>query len=90
MCTAVGPGNAQIAQAWQDQFGLTNVEVWGDTTDYFFMNFMSQPPANGGYPGSMVIDLDTMTLTSFTAGGPESASAAIDAILNADHPCADY
>lgn len=90
LCTAVGPGSAPLAQGWEQQFGLTNVQVWGDTTDYFYTNFMSGPPANGGYPGTLVIDLDTMTLTAFQAGGVESASAHVDAILSADHPCADY
>jgi hypothetical protein len=90
LCTATGPGSASLAASWQSQFGLTNVHVWGDTTDYMYNNFMSGPPANGGYPGTMVVDLDTMTLTEFAAGGVDVANNAVNAILAADHPCAEY
>ena len=55
-----------------------------------YNNFMSGPPANGGYPGTMVIDLDTLTLTEFQPGGVDMVNSAVQAILNADHPCAEY
>jgi hypothetical protein len=38
----------------------------------------------------MVIDLDTMTLSDFSAGGVDMVSSAVNAILSADHPCAEY
>ena len=34
MCTSAGPGSAALADSWASSFGLTNVQVWGDTTDY--------------------------------------------------------
>ena len=87
--TASGPGSAALANTWNSQFGFQDVIVWGDTTDYIYSTWMSGPPANGGYPGSMVIDVDTMTLTAFNAGGPESSTSAVQAILDAPHPCAE-
>ena len=50
---------------------------------------MSGPPTNGGYPGTMVVDLDTMTLRTFNVGGPETVESAVSAILAAEHPCAE-
>lgn len=85
-----GPGTVDTASAWNSQFGFEDVIVWGDTTDYIYTTWMSGPPANAGYPGTMVIDIDTMTLTAFNAGGPETATAAVQAILDAPHPCAEY
>ena len=87
---AAGPGTVATAAAWQAQFGFEDVGVWADTTDYIYTTWMSGPPANAGYPGTLVIDVDTMTLAAFNAGGPETASAQIQAILDADHPCAEY
>ena len=88
--TASGPGNAALAMQWNNQFGFQNVKVWGDTTDFIYSTWMSSAPFNAGYPGSMVIDVDTMTLTSLSPGGPETTSAAIQAILDAPHPCAEF
>lgn len=90
LCTATGPGSASLAASWQAQYNFSNVMVWGDTTDYMYNNFMSKAPANGAYPGTMVVDLDTMTLTAFQAGGVDMANNAVNAILSADHPCAEY
>lgn len=90
MCTATGPGSASLAAAWAAQHNLTNVMVWGDTQDYMFNTFLSGAPINGGYPSTMVIDLDTMELTYLQAAQMAQAESAIDAILAADHPCAEY
>jgi len=88
--TASGPGSASLAASWADAFGLTNVHVWGDTDDYFYFNFMDGPPFNTYYPGTIVIDVDTMTITDLVPSGTSSADSAIHDILEADHPCADY
>ena len=88
--TASGPGDAALAMTWQSQFNFQSTIVWGDTTDYMYMTWMQGAPFNAGYPGGIVVDVDTMTLTSLSAGGPEAASGAIQAILDADHPCAEY
>jgi hypothetical protein len=37
-----------------------------------------------------VIDVDTMSIAAFVAGGTSGATSAIQAILGAEHPCADY
>jgi len=55
-----------------------------------YLNFMQHPPANGAYPGIFVIDLDTMELRDFKVGDIAQADQAVNAILQADHPCADY
>jgi hypothetical protein len=70
-------------------YDLTNVHVWADTNDYFFNNFMS-PVLGGNYPGTIVLDVDTMTIDYFDAMGTGPATPAIEAILDAEHPCADY
>jgi hypothetical protein len=90
LCTATGPGNAQLAQYWAQAYGLYNVMVWGDTTDYMYLNFMQHPPANVAYPGIFVVDLDTMELTDFKVGDIHQVDASVNAILQADHPCAEY
>jgi len=87
MCTASGPGNAQLAAQWQNQFNLTSM-VWGDTTDYMYTNFTA-PLGGGSYPSTMVIDLDTMTFTRFVTGGVGGAQQDIQQILDAEHPCAE-
>ena len=87
--TASGPGNAALANSWNSQFGFQNVIVWGDTTDYIYSTWMSQAPFNAGYPGSMVIDIDTMSLTYASPGGPEGASGAIQTILDNANECAE-
>jgi hypothetical protein len=87
--TASGPGSAALAQTWQSQFNFQDVVVWGDTTDFIYSTWMSGPPANGGYPAHLVIELDTMTLTAFNSGGPEGGSSAVQAILDNPHPCAE-
>ena len=90
MCRATGPGDASLAEEWSTDHGLTEVMVWGDTTDYMYFNFTSQEPLNGSYPSVMVIDIDTMTLTYSQLGGTSSAEAAINSILQDPHPCASY
>lgn len=89
MCTASGPGSASLAQYWANSFGLTNVHVWGDTTDYVFNNFTGAPPISGNYPSVMVVELDTMTLTHIATGGVDSATSAIDDVIAAVHDCAE-
>ena len=83
-------GTAEEAAAWQADHDLVNVHVWADTTDDIYYDFASQPLIGGGYPFTMVIDVDTMELTYFQPGQISSASSAIQAILDAEHPCADY
>jgi hypothetical protein len=90
MCTASGPGTASEVATWATTYGLTNVHVWADTTDYMYTNFTSQTAIGGAYPSSMIIDVDTMTMTAFQQAGVENLTSQIDAILNAEHPCADY
>jgi hypothetical protein len=63
--------------------------VWGDTTDYMYNTFVASQ-MGGSYPSTMVIDLDTMELRFFQAGAVDSANSAIQEILDADHPCAEY
>jgi len=87
MCTSGGPGSAELAGAWGAAFGLTNVQVWGDTTDYMYENFASQ--VGGAYPNTIVVDLDTMEIRYFETGDVMAAAGAVDAILAADHPCAE-
>jgi len=82
------PGTAEEVATWAETYGLTNVKVWADTTNYMYFNFTTQ--FGGAYPSSMIIDLDTMTMTAFQQTGVESLTGAIDTILNAEHPCADY
>ncbi len=76
--------------SWNSQFNFQNTIVWGDTTDYLYTTWMMGAPFNAGYPGTIVVDIDTMTLNTLSPGGPEAASVAIQGILDADHPCADY
>jgi hypothetical protein len=87
---STGPGDAAEAASWEAAHGLTNVYVWADTTDVIYYDFASQPSIGGGYPFSMVVDVDTMTMTYFSSGGLDYAESAIQAILDAEHPCADY
>ena len=87
MCTAAGAGSASLAASWSQQFDLTNVHVWGDTTDYMYNTFASA--VGGAYPSTMVVDLDTMELRYFEAGDVTAATSAIADILAAEHPCAN-
>ena len=87
---ASSAGTAEEAAAWQADHDLVNVHVWADTTDDIYYDFASQPSIGGGYPFTMVIDVDTMTMTYFEPGGIDYGDGAIQAILDADHPCADY
>jgi len=87
LCTASGPGSAQLANSWTNQHGLQH-RVWGDTTDHMYYNFTSTA-MGGQYPSTMVIDLDTMTLRAFELGGYSSVTSAVDQILGEPHPCAD-
>jgi hypothetical protein len=83
-------GTAEEAAAWEAAHGLVNVHVWADTADDIYYDFASQPSIDGGYPFTIVIDVDTMEITYFAPGQIASATSAIQAILDADHPCADY
>ncbi|MCK9462231.1 MAG: hypothetical protein M0R80_21600 [Proteobacteria bacterium] len=85
-----GPGDAAEAASWAAAHDLTNVLVWADTDDIIYSDFASQTLIDGGYPFTMVVDADTMTMTYFQPGQISSASSAIQAILDAEHPCADY
>ena len=87
MCTSSGPGNAQLAAQWQNQFNLDSL-VWGDTTDYMYTNFTG-PLGGGSYPSTMLVDLDTMTFTQFAQGGVQGVEANLQQILAAEHPCAE-
>jgi hypothetical protein len=89
MCTASGPGSAALAQNWADTFGLTNVHVWGDTTDYVFNNFAGPAPINGSYPNVMVVEFDTMTLDFIGIGGLDQVGAYVAEILDTVDDCAD-
>ena len=80
------PGSASDAASWQAAHQLDQVIVWADTTDYFFWNFA--PAGVSMYPSTMVINLDTMEMTYFGLDTIDSASSAIQEIMNADHPCA--
>lgn len=87
LCTSSGPGSASLANSWQNQFSLT-MHVWGDTTDYMYTNFCG-PLGGGNYPSSMVIELDTMTLTAFEVGQVAALENKVQQILDAAHPCAE-
>ena len=87
MCTAAGPGSAQLAASWQNQYNLQSL-VWGDTTDYMYTNFTG-PLGGGSYPSTILVDLDTMTFTRFVQGGVVGVEQALQQILDQDHPCAD-
>lgn len=87
MCTASGPGDADLADSWASQFGLETVHVWGDTEDYMYYTFASQ--LGGAYPSTMVVALDTMELTYMEVGAVDSASSAIEEILSNPDPCAE-
>ena len=87
LCTATGPGSAGLAGSWASTFGLSNVHVWGDTTDYMYENFAST--VGGAYPNTLVIDLDTMQIRYFDAGDVSFAESTISEILAEPHPCAE-
>jgi len=87
LCRADGPGDAALAQAWQQQYDL-QMAVWGDTTDYMYANFAA-PLAGSAYPSTMVVDLDSMTLREFEVGQVGDVEVAVQQILDAPHPCAD-
>jgi hypothetical protein len=88
LCKVDGPGDAAEAAAWAASYNLTNVMVWGDTTDYMYTNFGQA--LDGSYPFTMVVDIDTMELVYLQGGDSSGAMSSIQAILNADHTCADY
>jgi hypothetical protein len=90
MVTQSGPGSASLAASWASTYGLTNVHVWGDTSNYMYYNYTSQPSIDGYYPSTLIIDVDTMTMTVLQQAGVSTLGSAIDAILDAEHPCADY
>ena len=54
--------SASLADSWASQHGLTNVLVWGDTTDYM-SHFAG---AVGGISLYNVVDLRTMELVTMT------------------------
>jgi hypothetical protein len=85
-----GPGDAAEAATWAAAHDLTNVYVWADTADVIYYDFASQPIIGSGYPFTMVVDADTMTMTYFQPGQIDAAASAINAITSAEHPCADY
>jgi hypothetical protein len=87
LCRSSGPGSAELASSWESTFGLTDVQVWGDTTDYMYNNFAST--IGGSYPNTLVIDLDTMEIRHFAAGNAMGAASVVNGILAADHPCAE-
>jgi hypothetical protein len=76
-----------LAASWASDFGLSEVKVWGDTTDYMFNNFASA--VGGGYPFTIVVDIDTMEITYLGGGDVSLAQDAVDAILADPHPCAE-
>ena len=83
-----GNGDAAEAAAWETSHNLTNVLVWADTTSYTYFNFGQA--LDGSYPFTMVVDIDTMELIYLQVGGSAGAMSSVQAILNADHPCATY
>ena len=87
LCTSSGPGSASLANSWQNTYGLT-MHVWGDTTDYMYTNFCG-PIGGGSYPNTMVIELDTMTLTTFEVGQVAMVENKIQQILANADPCAE-
>ena len=84
-----GYADAALAAAWSGEYGFDDAVVWADTTDYIFDTWMARPPFNAGYPGAIVIDIDTMRVTALVAGGPDAATGAVQEILDAPHPCAE-
>ena len=85
MCTAQGPGSASLADSWSSQHGLTNVLVWGDTTDYMYNNFAGA--VGGGYPFTMVVDLRTMELVYHDIGDVQEARSAINTVIENTQEC---
>ena len=76
-----------MASTWESAFGLTNVQVWGDTTDYMYNNFAAT--LGGSYPNTIVVDIDTMEITYFGPGDVTAAQGAVDEILASPDPCAE-
>ena len=87
LCESAGPGSAALADSWASNFGLTNVHVWGDTTDYMYNNFAST--VGGAYPNTLVIDIDSMQIRYFSSGDVTTAESTINEILAEDHPCVE-
>ena len=87
LCTSTGPGSAGLADSWASAFGLTNIQVWGDTTDYMYTNFTSA--LGGSYPSTLVIELDTMEIRYFRVGAVDTAESWVAEVLSEDHPCAE-
>lgn len=85
MCTSQGGGTASLASSWESQHGLTNVLVWGDTTDYMFNTFAGA--VGGGYPFTMVVDLRTMELVYHDLGDVQAATTAINSVLDNTMEC---
>ncbi len=83
-----GSGDAAEAAAWETTHNLTNVLVWADTTSYTYFNFGQA--LGGYYPFTMVVDIDTMELVYLLDTSSAEAMSSVQAILNADHTCADY
>ena len=87
MTRSSGSGTASLAASWASAYGLEDVRVWADTSDYMYFNFAAT--LGGAYPHTLVIDIDTMELRYFQLGDVSSARSAINAILSAPHPCAE-
>lgn len=87
MCTSSGPGSADLAGRWASDFGLSGVQVWGDTTDHMFYTYIEG--LGGSYPTTAVIELDTMKIRYFRTGSVETATAWVNEVLAEDHPCAE-
>ena len=85
--TISGPGSAELASSWASDFGLSDVQVWGDTSDYIAYNFAGA--VGWGYPFTIVVDIDTMEITHLGGGDVSLAQDAVDAILADPHPCAE-
>ena len=87
MCRSSGPGSAELAGSWASAFGLTNVQVWGDTTDHMYYTYLQA--LGGSYPATMVVELDTMEIRYLQVGAVDNASSWVGEILAEDHPCGE-
>jgi hypothetical protein len=52
-----------------------------------YNNFTST--LGGSYPSTLVIDVDTMEIRHFAVGDAMGTASVVNAILAADHPCAE-
>ncbi len=82
-----GPGSASLAESWASYFGLTNVQVWADTTSYMYWTFTSN--LGGAYPSTIVVELDTMEIRFFGLASVSGATPWVNEILAEDHPCGE-